>query len=104
MAVTLGLVVAIAARRLCLPAVFEIYGANAASSIYAANALATVTASAVATLLAQRHGLSAVFMTGGLAYATAAALALRRVDPIAAGRRPGPARARPRRFPRGPAT
>jgi len=79
-AVTLGLVVLIALPvGFCLPAVFEIYAAKAAPWIYAANALATVTASAIATLLAQRFGLSAVFMTGGLAYATAAALAVRRV-------------------------
>ena len=85
-AVTLGLVVAIAVPvGFCLPAVFEIYGTKAASSIYAANALATVAASAAATLLTQRHGLSAVFVTGSLAYATAAALALCRIDPISPG-------------------
>ncbi len=85
-AVTLGLVVAIALPvGFCLPAVFEIYGAKAAASIYAANALATVTAAAAATLLAQRHGLSAVFVAGSVAYGIAAALALRRVDPISLG-------------------
>lgn len=89
-AVTLGLVGAIGLPvGFCLPAVFEIYGAPAASSIYAANALATVTASAMATLLAQRHGLLAVFVAGSLAYATTAALALRRPGPVALAVAPG---------------
>jgi 8-oxo-dGTP pyrophosphatase MutT (NUDIX family) len=62
----------------CLPSVFELFGARAAASIYAANAIATVAASAGATLVAQAFGLRALFGAAGLCYAGCAVLATRR--------------------------
>ncbi len=62
----------------CLPALFEIQGPKGAAALYASNAVATVAASAAATLLAQAFGLHSVLLAGSLCYAACAVLAARR--------------------------
>lgn len=78
-ALTVGLVAAVGIPvGFCLPSLFELHGPGAAAPIYAGNAVATVAASAGATLLAQALGLDAVLAAGACCYAGCAVLALRR--------------------------